>query len=411
MFLFLLFTNLLFSQIYFPDDTQSWERVSPQSLGWCAENEDELNTFLDTTHTRAFVILKNGKIAFEQYYNGFKKDSLWYWASAAKSLTSVLVGIAEQENMLNINDKSSKYLGEAWTSLPKEKEDLITIYHQLTMTTGLDEKTNPNESKAPEFLTYKADAGTRWFYYNVPYLLLHNVLEAAYGQTMNNITNQKIKSKIGMKGLWFDNLFISTALDAARFGLLIMNNGVWKNDTILNPNSEYSTNMINSSQQLNPAYGYLWWLNGKSQYIQPGLGIKFNGWIIPSASSNLFMAAGKNDQRIYIDKERELVIVRFGEPGDEVALAVSGYDEELWEKVNKFICFSNNVENLPTSYHFENNILHFDRNLRYRVFDLSGNLLSASNSNQVNLNIYSGYLFVSIDDNHTSKTFKLFISK
>lgn len=407
MILFLLFLNSLFSQVYFPTTNESWETISPAELNWCVEYESELDVFLDTTDTKAFIILKDGKIAYEKYFNGFARDSVWYWASAAKSLTSILVGIANTEGLLKVHEPTSMFLGTGWSSLEPEQEDKIRIQHHLNMTTGLDEKTNPQEETTADKLTYKVDAGTRWYYYNAPYFLLHNVLESIYEQNMNQITNQKLKNKIGMQGLWFDNIFISKALDAARFGLLVMNQGEWNGEYIYNPFSDYSYDMIIPSQTLNPAYGYLWWLNGKETYLQPGIEFEFKGPIIPSAPQNMFMAAGKNDQRIYIDRSNGLVIVRFGDPGDEVALAISGYDEKLWQKINNYICTTTKVENLPTSYHIDNNIIYFNSNLQYILTDLNGRILSQAKSNQVDISSYNGLFLLKVIDGDTQHIIKI----
>lgn len=407
MILFLLFLNSVFGQVYFPTTNESWETISPAELNWCVEYESELDNFLDTTDTKAFIILKDGKLAYEKYFNGFARDSVWYWASAAKSLTSILVGIANNDGLLRVNEPTSKFLGEGWSSLEKAQEDQIRIFNHLNMTTGLDEKTNPNEVTSPEKLTYKTDPGIRWFYYNAPYYLLHDVLESVYGQNMNQITNQKLKNKIGMQGLWFDNIFISKALDAARFGLLVMNQGEWNGEYIYNPFSDYSYDMIIPSQTLNPAYGYLWWLNGKETYLQPGIEFEFKGPIIPSAPKNMFMAAGKNDQRIYIDRSNGLVIVRFGDPGDEIALAISGYDEKLWQKINNYICTTTKVENLPTSYHIDNNIIYFNSNHKYILSDLNGRILSQAKSNQVDISSYKGLILLKVIDGDTHHTIKI----
>jgi CubicO group peptidase (beta-lactamase class C family) len=94
----------------------------------------------------------------------------------------MLVGIAHQEGLLNINDKSSKFLGNGWTSIPQAKEDLITIKNQLTMTTGLDDNVQPdNDCTSPACLQYKADAGNRCI--NAVYFV-DKVVEAA-GETYN----------------------------------------------------------------------------------------------------------------------------------------------------------------------------------------------------------------------------------
>ena len=89
------------AQLYFPPTVGStWEPVSPVSLGWNTAYIDSLRDYLASQNTRAFVLLKDGRIAIEQYFGAFTGDSAWYWASAGKTLTSVLVGIAQQEGSL-----------------------------------------------------------------------------------------------------------------------------------------------------------------------------------------------------------------------------------------------------------------------------------------------------------------------
>jgi len=75
----------LCQELYFPPTFGTvWETVSPEDLGWCQEKLPELEDFMDVTNTKALIILKDGKVVVESYYNGFEADSLWYWASAGK---------------------------------------------------------------------------------------------------------------------------------------------------------------------------------------------------------------------------------------------------------------------------------------------------------------------------------------
>ena len=128
------------ASLYFPPlSGTEWQSSTPASLGW---NETELNnlySFLEQKNTKAFIVLENGKMVVEKYFGSFTADSSWYWASAGKTITALLVGIAQQEGLLNISNKTSQYIGEGWTYLPLAKENLVTVRHQLTMTTGLDD--------------------------------------------------------------------------------------------------------------------------------------------------------------------------------------------------------------------------------------------------------------------------------
>ena len=183
--------------MYFPPLTgTNWETKSITDLKWNQNAVQPLLDYLELKHSKSFIILVNGRIVMENYFNGHTASTNWYWASAGKTLTSALTGIAQQENLLNINDKVSKYLGTGWTSETLAKENLITCKNLLTMTSGLDDSTDDVD---PASLVYKADAGTRWAYHNV-YVKLQDVVAKASGQTWENYFNSKLRDKIGMNG-------------------------------------------------------------------------------------------------------------------------------------------------------------------------------------------------------------------
>ncbi|NDF98266.1 MAG: class A beta-lactamase-related serine hydrolase [Chitinophagia bacterium] len=327
--------------LYFPPVTGAeWMTTTPSSLGWNTTTLNDLPSFLQAKNTKAFIILKNGKIVWERYFGSFTQDSLWYWASAGKTMTAFLVGIAQQEGLININSRSSMYLGRGWTSLPIPKEDLITVRHQLTMTTGLDDAVPDDDCTTPSCLIYKGDAGTRWAYHNAPYTLLEKVVENATGLSYNSYFQQKVRNRIGMNGLWirngFNNVFYSNARSMARFGLLLLNKGKWDQTPIITDTSYFNA-QVNSSQAINPSYGYLTWLNGKSIYMTPIFQTVFTGMLVPNAPPDMYCALGKNDQKIYVVGSQKLVVIRMGESSGTPALALSGFDNELWGRLKTII--------------------------------------------------------------------------
>ena len=333
--------------IYFPPLAGSaWDTVNPSSLGWCQPAIDTLIQFLGQKHTRAFLVLKDGKIAIEHYYGNFTADSLWYWASAGKSLTGFLTGIAQEEGLLNIHDSTSAYLGAGWTSCPPGDEGMITIRDQLSMTTGLDDINSTNDCFYDSCLTCIAVPGSRWAYHNAPYTLLHQVMANASGVSYNNFTQTRILAKTGMTGFWFllgfDDIFISKARSMARFGLLMLNNGIWNGDTLLH-DTAYFHAMVNTSQNINPSYGYLWWLNGKGSFMIPGLQLSFPGALIPAAPADLFAALGKNDQKIHVVPSMNLVVVRMGDAADTSLAAPTTFDQDLWLRLHDVFCSTSGI--------------------------------------------------------------------
>lgn len=325
------------TNLYFPAaNNLEWETVSLSELGWNQNAVQPLKEFLMTTHTKSFMVLVNGKIAIEFYFDRHGETTSWPWNSAGKTLVSAMVGIAQQEGFLNIDDKVSNFLGIGWSNEPVEKENLIKIRHLLTMTSGLEDINLVSKSR----LRYKADAGVRWSYSNV-FTLLREIVTVATHQDFDTYFDTKLKKMIGMEGYWNDGLvfsiYHSNIRSMARFGLLALNHGKWNRQQIID--SAYFSKSINSSQLINPSYGYFWWLNGKGKYMLPGSQKVYQGELVDKAPQNMFSAMGAKDQRIYVVPEKKMVIVRMGESSSPIQprFALSGFDNSLWEKINAVI--------------------------------------------------------------------------
>lgn len=330
--------TLVTESMYFPPLTGSvWETKSIASLGWNQSAVQPLLDYLTLKNSKGFIILVNGRIVLENYFNGHSATSNWYWASAGKTLTSTITGIAQQEGILNLDAKVSTYIGNNWTAEPLAKENLITSKNLLTMTSGINDYVGGvySDDVTPSSLQYLADAGTRWAYSNV-YVKLQDVIANASGLTWSSYFNTKLRDKIGMDGAWFTSgnniVYSSTTRSMARFGLLMLNKGTWNSTQILNEN--YFNTATTTSQNINLSYGYLWWLNGKASYHLPQSQATYPGSIIPNGANDMFMALGKNDQKIYVIPSKKMVVIRMGDDAGNSTLALSSFDNELWGKIN-----------------------------------------------------------------------------
>jgi CubicO group peptidase (beta-lactamase class C family) len=329
------------SQTYFPPLTgTTWETTDPSSLGWCQDSIDVMYDWLEQTDSKAFIVLKNGKIVLEKYFGTFTADSFYVWNSAGKTLTAYAVGIAQKEGFLDINDPTSDYLGSGWTSLTSPQENAITIQHQLTMTTGLDDGVSDIYCTDPSCLTYLSAPGTRWAYHNGPYTLLDSVIESATGINLNMWVNSKIASKIGMTGLYvqsgYNNVFVSKPRSMARFGLLLSQNGFWNTTEVLD-DLTYLDAMRTPSQTLNNSYGYLTWLNGQSSFMIPQTQFVFPGALCPNAPADMYAAEGKNGQIINVVPSDNIVLVRMGSTMGN-SLVGTQYNDTIWQYMNRLTC-------------------------------------------------------------------------
>lgn len=283
------------------------------------------------------MILVNGRIVMEEYFNGHNASTEWEWNSAGKTLVVTTTGLAAQDGLVNINNKASDYLGTGWTSMPLEKENLITVKHLLTMTSGNDDT---KQLMIKSNLTYVADAGTRWAYSNI-FQKLTDVVAEASNQEFEAYFNAKLKNKIGMDGRWnFGTIFTiyhSTARSMARFGILALNKGKWNTEQVVN--EAFIMASTTTSQAINPSYGYMWWLNGKSKYMLPSDQTVYQGTLIPNAPADMFAGMGAGDQRVYVIPSKKMVVIRMGQASnpDNPDFAVSGFDNALWEKISAVI--------------------------------------------------------------------------
>ena len=104
----------------------------------------------------------------------------------------------------------------------------------------------------------------------------------------------------------------------------------------------YYNAMINTSQEHNESYGYLWWLNGKNSYMVPQTQYVFDGQLSPNAPSDMFAAMGKNGQFINIVPSENMVWIRMGDAPEET-LVPFNFNDEIWTYINRTDCETSNL--------------------------------------------------------------------
>ena len=267
-------------------------------------------------------------------------------ASAQKSVTSVLIGMAFARGLVDLDASVSSYIGDGWTHAEVGAERAITVRHLLTMTSGLDDR-----------LHVVAPPGTRWDYnLGAAYHSLKRVIAAVADADLATVSREWLFDPLGMDetewaarplppalndamrpfvsypdGTAFEGL-VTSARDLARFGAAILELSRTGHGPLAQC-AAYMRQALSPSTELNPAYGFLWWLNGQPWRLAPRLPDRIPGPLIPDAPDDLVAMLGAQGRAVYVVPSAELVVVRIGgDPGDAVA-AGGRFGEQLWTRL------------------------------------------------------------------------------
>lgn len=275
----------------------------------------------------AFLVIHQDSIRQEFYWNGYGPKSLINSFSVAKSVVSMLIGVALKEGKIkSIDQPVSDFLPE----FKEGKKKAITIRHLLAMGSGLDwdeSYSNPlsmtTEAYYGEDLKslihrqeVETEPGKEFFYKSGNTQLLALVLQAATGKTLSEYAATKLWQPLGAEqpAEWsLDKkdgtekaycCLYSNARDFARLGQLYLKNGVWNGDTIVPPAYvKISLTPTNLPDKLTGAKGDFYGLHW---------------WLVPDYKGlEIFYARGILGQYIIVIPEKELVVVRLGEKRGE----------------------------------------------------------------------------------------------
>ncbi|MFX0555969.1 serine hydrolase domain-containing protein [Maribacter sp. CXY002] len=353
--------NVSLAQVYFPEPNSVWEQVSPINMGlnenklqkavsFAEANEysgsrdlriailkgfesEPFHQILGPTKKRggpAGLILKNGYVVAS--WGDIKRVDMTF--SVTKSFLSTMAGLAVDRGLIvNTDDLVKDYLWDG--TFGGEHNGKITWKHLLQQNSawsgelwgGKDWADRPPKNGGIDDWKFEIpkEPGTYMEYNDVRVNVLAHALTHVWRKPMPLVLKEQIMDQIGASTTWrwfgYDNawteidgikmksvtggghsgagIFIS-AEDMARFGLLFMNNGKWKDKQLI---SETWVNEALEASLPNSNYGYMWWLNNKGERHWDGL------------SENIFYAAGFGGNFIVIDKENDLVVVtRWLEP-------------------------------------------------------------------------------------------------
>ncbi len=291
-------------------------------------NRDSIQNLLDLIHAtppndfRGLVVIKNNQIVIEEYFSTYWRNTVHDVRSAGKSITSLLLGVAMNDGLIESLDQ------DIYSFFPKDKyptinEDYrsITLRHLLNMSSGLDADTDDSRTTGHAvnwialddwkevILNVPLDGkpGKRWVYADINAVLIGAVIEELTGVSLRDYADKKVFAPLGIKQYyWYTNesnqtgaagnIYL-TALDFAKLGVLITNEGKWKGEQIVSPAylDELSSPVFDLSED-NPFadhYVNLWYQSNRT---------------FGENEVNYLFASGNGGNHLVIIPEKEMVV-------------------------------------------------------------------------------------------------------
>ena len=373
IFFVLLTFTVNAQQLYFPG--QDWEEREPQSLGFSNEKIKEAIRFAIENENSVDRNLKNAIISAFGYEPGFEikgptkprkgpngliiKDGyiIGKWGdvsrvdmtfSVTKSYLSTVAGLAYQKGLLRLDEKLKDYIKDGKFSSDHNKK--ITWHHLLNQSSQwkgnlfgtFDWADRPPRNLSIEELKEQEIPwpGEAYKYNDVRVNLLSFSLLNVFQESLPEVLKKEIMDPIGASTSWswygyekskillngaiissvsggghFGGGMFINSLDHARFGLLFLRNGKWKNELLLSP--EW-IKLVQQPSENNESYGYMWWLNKGAR--------KWDG-----LSENIYYGAGFGGNFIVIIPNHNLVVVvrwiDSSKIGDFIKLIIDSCDD------------------------------------------------------------------------------------
>jgi len=325
-----------------------WTEFTPESLedGWATStlsaqgiDPDPFVGMMDRVYAEGYeflhavLVVRNGKLLFDEYFNGFTRDSMQHVQSTTKSFTSALIGIAiDRGEIASVTDPMLNYLPE-YAHLINEEKAKITIQHCLMMAAGLqwneistptlgEENDNIVGHRVADYIAYMlakpvvSPPGIVWYYNSGCPLAMGAILKNATGVEADAYAREHLFGPLGISLFWWPkvngwkhvgthgSLYVRPR-DMAKFGQLFLRNGMWEGERVIS--EEWVTESTEPRLTVggNVRYGYQWWFD------------RMAGYDVPHTS-------GYGGQHIYVVPELDLVIVTAADYSDSDGISAQG---------------------------------------------------------------------------------------
>jgi CubicO group peptidase (beta-lactamase class C family) len=306
------------SPAYWP--TEDWQSSTPERQGMNSEQLAEALDFLqeqDDFNIHSLLIIRNGYIVTDAYFEPFTQGSVHDTASVTKSFTATLVGIAIDKGYIeSVHQPVLDFFPERTVANVDTNKEKMTVEHLLTMRSGLECINQPTEvtlfrmMESPDWIQFtldlpvKEEPGTRFVYCSSNVHLLSTIISKTTGMNALAFAREHLFEPLGISNVswpsdpegnnhgWGD--LRMTPHDMAKLGYLYLNEGWWDGRKVLSPAwVTAATSVPENASVVN--YGYLWWL-------------------VPEYP-DVYYADGRGGQRIFVLPDQDMVVVTTGGGG------------------------------------------------------------------------------------------------
>ena len=321
-----------------------WEMDEPEEHGLSSEGLDDLATLAEGLNSSCLLVLHDGVLVGEWYWNGYDADtSIPDVFSITKSITSALVGIADYQGVLDVDDRVSDYVPE-WQNTASED---VTIRQLLVQDSGRTFDINlewglPQVEDQTAYALAAGQAappGSQWVYTNLGYQAIEAVLDAALDVDVAQFAEQELFAPLGMTSQMArdpaDNTLLYSGVsascrDLALFGRLYQRRGRWLGQRLMK--RRWVRRSLKTSTEFNDAYGIGWWLNNEGHVVLPQVQqpFEYEGRFIPSGDEDIVTALGAFGNFMSVESDDGYVIVRLADVWEPEDILGLGKIDELW---------------------------------------------------------------------------------
>ncbi len=286
---------------------------------------EKLDTLLETTGTSAFIVIKGDAILYENYFNGYQRDSIVTSFSVAKSITSLLVGMAIDDGAIGgLEEPVTRYIPELLQVDPSYQN--ITLGHLISMKSGIAFKDtdipwhdksrayyHPQLRQVVTHLPLAGAPGESFVYNTFNPIILGIVLENATGQTVAEYTESRLWMRLGMEydAFWsidseeggmakMESGLNARAIDFAKIGRLVLRKGNWNGEQVV------SEAWMNASIKIDP--------QNKVAKISENTFYQNGWWIYARTETDRYTVFGWGHlgQYLFVFPDDDMIVLRFG---------------------------------------------------------------------------------------------------